>query len=166
VYTSRDTRVHIISFLDVEELYPITYKLFRGFTVHLPNREILFEKRGKLHIVDFAGTAETNIVATEVHTKVEIEWAMKVQELIRMSGNHSYQELAYMVQDGNLTNLPTLTAMDIQRAQNLYGKVPEFVRGRMTSKKTRKAIIDNGLVLEEKRLTLHTDEMHIDSQCI
>jgi hypothetical protein len=42
VYTSTETRVNVLSFSDVEELYPITYEPFVGFTVHTPEGDILF----------------------------------------------------------------------------------------------------------------------------
>jgi hypothetical protein len=69
-----------------------------------------------------------------------------------------------MLRDGNVTNIPNLTTEDIRRAYKLYGKTPEFVRGRMTHKKASRAIIEDDLVLAEKRLTLYTDVMHIDGQ--
>jgi hypothetical protein len=69
-----------------------------------------------------------------------------------------------MLRDGNITNLPNLTSEDVRRANELFGNTPEFVRGRMTRKKVSRAVVDDGLVLEEKKLTLYTDVMHIDGQ--
>jgi hypothetical protein len=115
-------------------------------------------------MADFANTEDANVAATQAYTKVEIERALKVQELMHLSGYPSYQELTYMIQDGNLTHLPKLTTKDVQRAQNLHGSAPEFVQGHINQKKTRKAIVDNDLVLEDKRIVLHTDAMHVDSQ--
>jgi hypothetical protein len=39
VYTSMETKVNIHSFAEVEEKYPITYEPYKGFTVHLPERD-------------------------------------------------------------------------------------------------------------------------------
>jgi hypothetical protein len=52
VYASNDTRVNILSFSKVEELYLITYEPFVGFIVHQPDRDILFKKKGKMHRAD------------------------------------------------------------------------------------------------------------------
>jgi hypothetical protein len=68
----------------------------------------------------------------------------------------------YMLRDGNVINLLNLTAEDVHRAYELYGKQKEFVRGRMTKKKVSRAVVDDDLVLEEKKLVLHTDVMHLD----
>jgi hypothetical protein len=73
----------------VEELYPITYEPFVGFTVHTPEGDILFEKRGKLHVANFA--AYGNVLATQVHTKAEIARAQAVQDLICNAVYPSYQ---------------------------------------------------------------------------
>ncbi len=47
VYASEHTAVNILSLADVEAIYPITYTPCTSFTVHLPDRDILFTKRGK-----------------------------------------------------------------------------------------------------------------------
>ncbi len=111
----------------------------------------MFKKKGKRHVLDFADMEEANIAASQAYMKAEIEWAMQVQELMCTSGYPLYQELMCMIQDRNLTSLPTLTAKDIQRAYNLLGSAPEIVQGWMIWKKTRRAIVDDDLVLEEKK---------------
>jgi hypothetical protein len=47
VHASDETRVNILSFLEVEKIYPIKYKPFKGFMLHLPDRDILFQKKEK-----------------------------------------------------------------------------------------------------------------------
>jgi hypothetical protein len=162
VYASEDTCVNILSFSEVEEMYPITYVPHEGFIVHLPDRDILFKRRGKMHVADFA--VDGHVMATQAYTKGEIERASKVMELVRTCGYSSFVELAYMLRDGNITNLPNLTSEDVRQANELFGNTPEFVRGRMTRKKVSRAVVDDGLVLEEKKLTLYTDMMHVDGQ--
>ncbi len=46
----------------------------------------------------------------------------------------------------------------------LYGAHPEYVRGKMVKKKASRAVIDDNLVLDEKKQTLYTDAMHIDGR--
>jgi hypothetical protein len=55
--------VNILSFAEVEEKYPITYEPYEGFTVHLPERDILFRRVGKLHVADFWGGQASTYVA-------------------------------------------------------------------------------------------------------
>jgi len=90
VYTSTETRVNILSFAEVEEKYPITYKPFKGFTVHLPEHEILlFCKIGKMHVANFGVDREVHM--SQAYTKGEALRAMKVRELQRIGGYPSYQ---------------------------------------------------------------------------
>jgi hypothetical protein len=161
VYSSDEARVNILSFTEVEEVYPITYVPQEGFVVHMENRDILFKHRGKMHVADLS---EFTVLATQAYTKGEIARAQQVMELVRTCGYPSYTELGYMLRDGNIANIPNLTTEDIRRAYELYGRAPEFVRGRLTRKKASRAIIEDDLLLAEKRLTLYTDVMHIDNQ--
>jgi hypothetical protein len=162
VYASAETKGNILSFAEVEEKYPITYEPYEGFTVHLPERDILFCRVGKLHVADFGVDKQVHML--QAYTKVEVLRAMKVRELQRVSGYPSYQELRYMLQDGNVTGMPNLTSQDVRRAYQLYGNRPEFVRGRMTKRRVTKAVVDDDLLLEEKKAILHTDVMQIDLQ--
>jgi hypothetical protein len=54
VYASDETRVNMLSFSEVEEVYITMYVLFKGFVVHTPERDILFKRCGKMHVADFA----------------------------------------------------------------------------------------------------------------
>jgi hypothetical protein len=59
--------------------------------------------------------------------------------------------------------MPVLSAADMRRAYELYGVHPEYVRGKMVKKKTSRAVVvDDNLVLDEKKQTLYTDVMYID----
>ncbi len=163
VYASDAIKVNILSFLEVEELYPITYEPYVGFTVHLMDKDILFRKRGKMHVADFAAYG-MNVMATQAYTKAKIERARRVQDLIRNCGYPSYQELTYMLQDGNLTNLPNLTGQDVRRAYDLFGNSSEYVQGRMTHKPVKRAIVNDDLKMDEKKQVLCSDVMHVDGQ--
>jgi hypothetical protein len=164
VYTSTETRVNVLSFSDVEELYHIRHEPFVGFTVHKSVEDIHIEKKGKLHVADFATYG--NVLATQVYTKAETARAHAVQELVRNSGYPSYQEVINLLQDGNFSHLPNLTAKDVRRAYDLFGKSAAVVRGRMTKQAVKRAKVDEDLVLEEKNLILHSDVMHIDKNLL
>lgn len=75
-----------------------------------------------------------------------------------------YQEAVHLLQDGNISNIPMLTKEDLLRAQELCGNPPEYVIGRAMKNKVSRAIVDNDLILDEKRQTLHTDVMPVDGQ--
>ena len=47
VYASEDTHANILSFAEVEDMYPITYVPRESFTVHLPDHDIVFHRKGK-----------------------------------------------------------------------------------------------------------------------
>ncbi len=44
VYSSNDARVNILSFTEVEEVYPISYVPQEGFVVHMEDRDVLFKR--------------------------------------------------------------------------------------------------------------------------
>jgi hypothetical protein len=54
VYASTDTRANVLSFADVEGLYDVTYDKGKSFTVHLPDRDIVFYRKKKLYVADFS----------------------------------------------------------------------------------------------------------------
>ncbi len=85
-------------------------------------------------------------------------------ELLRTSGSPSYNEAVHLVEDGNITGLPGLTAEDVRRAYELYGQHPAYVRGKTVKKKTGRAIVDDDLVLDEKKQMLYTDVLHLDGE--
>jgi hypothetical protein len=80
--------VNILSFAEVEEKYPITYEPYEGFTVHLPERDILFRRVDKLHVADFE--IDKQVHMSQAYTKGEVLRAMKVRELQRVCGYPSY----------------------------------------------------------------------------
>jgi len=61
-------------------------------------------------------------------------------------------------------DLPNITVEDLRRAYEIFGTPPGFVRGKMTKKKASRAIIDQNIVMKEKRQALTADVMHIDGQ--
>ena len=82
--------------------------------------------------------------------------------MIRTSGFPSASEAIHLIQDGNIAGMPAITIDDLHRAYKIYGTPSEFVRGRMTKKKASRAVIDNAIVMEEKRPALSSNVMHID----
>jgi hypothetical protein len=161
VYASEHTKVNVLSFSEVEDTYDITYIPHQAFVVHLPERDLVFKRRGKLYIADFA--RDSQVPLTKAYKKAEEERAREAHELIRNARFPSYQEAVRLVEDGNIAHMPVLSAADVHRAYELYGVHPEYVWGKMVKKKASRAVVDGNLILDEKKQTLYTDVMHIDS---
>jgi hypothetical protein len=107
-------------------MYNITYRPQESFTVHLPERDIVFHWRDKLYVADFSQP----IVAV----KAEEARAQAVYEIIRNCGYPLYTEAVHLIQDGNFTHMLMLTAEDVKRTYELFGEPVGSVRGKMTKK--------------------------------
>ena len=97
-----------------------------------------------------------------IYTKLEEARAKIAYEFLKKSGYPSEEEAIHLVEDGNIVGMPSLTRDDIKRAYEIYGLIPEYVRGNLTKKVISRAAIDNNLLLEEKNQKLYIDVMHID----
>jgi hypothetical protein len=162
VYATANTKANVLCFADVEDLFEIMYKQGTSFTVHLPDRVIIFKRRNKLYAADFQ-EYYGNVLATKAYTKREMHQAVQAYEFLKMSGYPSVQEAIHLVQDGNIAIMPILTAEDVRRAFDLFGEPVGSVCGKMTKKKVGHAVYNDDLVLDEKKQVLYTDVMHLDS---
>jgi hypothetical protein len=161
VYASNETKANVLSFAEVEELYDIMYVPREAFIIHLPEQDLDFQRKGKLYVADV--TKQKPVYLTQVYTKAEEERAKRAYELVRNSGYPSYQEAIHLVEDGNIAQLPGLTAEDVRRAYDLYGNPPEYGRGKIVKRKASQVVVDNDLIMDQKKQTLYSDVMHIDS---
>jgi hypothetical protein len=160
VYASNETKANILSFSQVKELYDITYVPREAFIVHLPEQDVEFRRKSRLYVADFA--EQKPVYVTQVYMKAEEERAKRAYELVWNSGYPSYQVAIHLVEDGNIAQLPELTAEDVRRAYDLYGNPPEYVHGKMVKRKASRAVVDNDLIMDQKKQTLYSDVMHID----
>jgi hypothetical protein len=149
LYASEHTKVNVLSFSEVKDMYNIMYIPHQTFIVHLTERDLVLERDGQVHV-------------TKAYTKAEEEQARQAYELIRNAGLPSYQEAVHLVEDGNIAHMPVLSAADVHRAFELYGVHPEYVCGKMVKKKASRAVIDGNLILDERKQILYTDVMYID----
>jgi hypothetical protein len=167
VYASEDTTVNVLSMSDVEDVYPIMYDPRTSFTVHLPDRDIVFTKRGKHYIADCTNIVQIYTTATEneqLYTRSELKNAKEAYDFLKNTGYPSQEEAVHILQDGNIFGLPHFTRQDIQRAYDVYGVSPEYVHGEMTACLVGRTPVDHTAVMKEKLQVLYTDVMHIDSQ--
>ncbi len=141
IYMSEQTKANVLSFSEVKDTYDITYVPRKAFIVHLPERDLVFEHRGKLYITDF--TRDGHVHVTNAYIKAEEEQARQAYTLIRNAGFPSYQEAVHLVEDGNIACMSALSATDVHRAYELYGVHPEYVRGKTVKEKASRAVIDD-----------------------
>lgn len=93
-------------------------------------------------------------VSTGTYTKAEETRAKQAYELLHTTGYPSIGEAIHIIQDGNIADMPTITVEDLRRAYEIYGTPPAFIRGKMTKRKVSRSVIDQHVVMEEKRQAL------------
>ena len=167
--SGNNLRASVLCLADVAELYPVEYIQSRGFVVHMPGRDLEFVQRGKMHVADMSDwlvdqwtMVNTSAENEKYYTKKEVARARKAQELVANAGFLSEKEAVDLVQDGNITGVP-VTAKDVRRAFDIYGKPIEFVRGRMTKKKHSREEIDEAIRQPGRRehCDLYSDVMYV-----
>jgi hypothetical protein len=64
VYASAQTKVNVLSFADVEDLYEISYVQKEAFIVHMPTGDLVFSRHDKLYVAELYEAEERVIQAT------------------------------------------------------------------------------------------------------
>ncbi len=78
VYASEDTKVNVLSFADVEDMYKITYIRGEAFVVHMRDRDLVFKRREKLYVAD--------LQETEYRLQYEkMKWCIPKKRSVRLS---------------------------------------------------------------------------------
>jgi hypothetical protein len=176
VYVSGDVKASIISFAEMEDKFPISYR-HGTFTVTTPIGELHF-----LRTTDnlYAATPETiklltsatNDIRTAMvtskdanleYTAAEIKAASLAQEAMAAMGftNAARAEEA-LFDAGTFEDVP-FSRSDIKRADRLFGPSVEYIRGRTVKKKisTRSQELPR---IEKAMQSLHMDIMHVEGE--
>jgi Reverse transcriptase (RNA-dependent DNA polymerase). len=97
-----------------------------------------------------------------MHTRKEINRALEAKEFIKNAGYPSRAEAIHLIRDGNLNKVP-LGVEDVNRYYNIYGPMPEMVRGKSTNKKVKfiRDEVDVGLKEQKKIQKMTSDVMFI-----
>ncbi len=111
VYVSENTKVNVLSFVDVEDLYDIMYIQKQAFIVHMKDRDIVFHRREKLCIADGNDMAMVGV------TVQEGEWLYSKEEVCKAK----IAEAVHLLMDGSIRNILALVVADIERAYDIYG---------------------------------------------
>jgi hypothetical protein len=88
--------------------------------------------------------------------------AKRAYELLCTSGFPSIMEAIYLVEDGNFYQMSAITRDDIRRAYDTYGVPPAYVCDRETKRQVSQMILDESIMLEEKKQVLYSVVMYID----
>jgi hypothetical protein len=161
VYASEKTQANILSLSEVEDRYLVTYVPQECFIIHLPHGDIEFRRKEGMYVADW--DHYRNAFSTSVCTKAEEARAKQAYEFLRTSGFPSLSEAIHLVEDGNIAGMPALTGADVRKAYELFGTPPAYVRGKMTKRKVSRAVINDSLIMEEKKQSMYTDVMHIEN---
>ena len=113
-----------------------------------------------MYVADWA--EYSHVFSTRVCTRAEEELTGKAYELARISGYPSVSELIHLVEDGNVTGMPSLTQEDVLLVYDLFGTPPAYVRGKMTKRPISRVVIEESLLMTDKKLKLYTDVMKYD----
>jgi hypothetical protein len=101
-------------------MYRVTYVPRVSYTVHMNDRDLVFERRGKLYIGDFSdwindgyqkNQQELSLVTTtrdreHLYTKKELKGANQAKEFLKNAGFPSENEAIHLIRDGNIQNVP------------------------------------------------------------
>jgi len=142
----------------------MSHKRVLQYTYLTGTSSLVVGRRDKLYVADF--DVERTVAVTRAHTKAEEARAKVAYEIIRNCGYPSQAEAIHLMQDGNFTHMPMVTAEDVKRAYELYGEPVGSTRGKMVRQKQSRAIYDDDLIMDEKKnrcymlIVMHLDGQH------
>jgi hypothetical protein len=129
--SSEKTQASVLSLADIQDMYPVSYVQGKSYTVHLPDRDIVFRRKGKLYLGEFSdwinqdeGESKLSLVTTRerehLYTKKEVQKARDAREFLKNAGYPSECEAIHMIRDGNIENIP-ISVEDIKNSFDIYG---------------------------------------------
>jgi hypothetical protein len=74
MHTCEHTKVNVLSFANVEDIYRVTYEHKQAFIVHMGARDLVFSRRQKLYVADWGTVATMAVTVQEnelLHTREE-----------------------------------------------------------------------------------------------
>lgn len=165
-YACEDCEANILSQADIEDRYSITYLPGKSYTVHMPNYDLVFERRGKFYVADMSDWVRSSEMVNitggtdGTYTRRELDRAKRAMEFVKNAGYPSEKEAIRMVIDGNIMDID-LTAQDVIRGFRIFGKPPAAVRGKAKETTAVRRRPDDYLKQVGENQVLHADIMHI-----
>jgi hypothetical protein len=113
---------NILSQAQVEDMFPVTYVQGESYTVHIGDRNVVFNRHDCMYIADFSDwVVEDEERVFELHsdlalktvedreslyTKKQVQKALEAGEFLRSMGYPTLKEAVNIVRDGNVRNIP------------------------------------------------------------
>jgi hypothetical protein len=176
-FVSNDTVASVLSLADIEDMYRVTYEPCVSYTVHMNDRDLVFEQRGKLYIGDFTdwineeydanGEEDVSLVTTtsdceHLYTSKELRKAKEAREFLKNAGFPSENEVIHLIRDGNIV---PVSVQDIKKCFDIYGPPVAMIRGKMSSRKVNVTdSVDVGIKEERKIQTMCSDIMYVNEE--
>jgi len=174
---SSSTPASILSQSDVEDKYPVTYIQGVSITVHMDDKDVVFERKNKMYVADFSDwivgdeeDRESKIALATLNEKAqlynakELRRALEVKEFIANAGYPSMREALNLVTDGNVVGIKH-SAADVRRYFEITGPQVESVQGTTTRQHvSARNDFDRGIKEQRTMQTLVSDVMFINSK--
>jgi len=100
VYASDEARANVLSFAAVEDMYEVMYSRCEGFTVHIPERDIVSRRRDNLYVVDWAEVGSVHATVQEnesLYSAEQVRRAKLAYEFVRNCGYPSPAEAVHII---------------------------------------------------------------------
>jgi hypothetical protein len=159
VYANDEAKANGLSFAAVEDMYEVTYSRGQGFTVHMPERDIVFRRRDNLYVVDWAEVGSVHATVQENESLYSVEQVRRAElahEFVRNCGYPSPAEAKHIIRDGNVRGVPLLMQEDVERAYKIYDQHPEFIKDKLVKHTVGRIPIDVTLRSTELKQKLST----------
>ena len=167
-YASYDNIANILCYT----LNPIT-ALSRAFIAHLPDRDVVFSLEGKLYIASLKPWIKNSVCKKvyflpvseleKLYNEKERKMAKKAWQFAKRAIAPSLEEAIRLATFGNITGIG-FTAADLRRAYDIYGRLIEAIKGRMTKKKVARQEIETTSKWTDRPQNMTMDLVFIDHQ--
>jgi hypothetical protein len=150
-------------------MYPVSYHQGVSYTVHLDDRDLIFERRGAVYVADMSDWVQPTAAAMSssqpVYTSKEMAKAKTAWEFIAKAGYPSETEAVHMALDGNVLGLD-ITGDDVRRAFKIFGTHAAAVKGKATRPTAARQAADGELKDRRRDQELFTDVMKVGGRII
>ncbi len=171
---------NIFSYAEMADKYRVTYdsKDHDSFIVHLPNRQVKFERMPLMNLYvhkpkldsnhtlsapQFLTTVEEN---KTFYTKRQFEKAKRARDLYHALGTPSLNDFKAIIRMNAISNNP-VTSEDIKAAEKIFGPDIGGLKGK-TTRRTPVPVVDDQieipreLITAQKEVTLSMDGMKVN----